>query len=213
LFDFLVSPSPIRRSNRAIRPGPVRFTRCGARVAVATASSPKKRRHSPSAESLAAIFFSLTVLQRRRVRFSVGCARVCLSRTPAPRRHLPSCSSYARVPSAAVGVPAFARRRAAPHRVSAPSASICVSPEQCCCGSCAAATLRIVFSVCTGSAPPGRVHVFLSSPRHTVGRAVSSASSLQSSLIRGSITEAGPVFVLGWSRLDLRFSSTRAERC
>jgi hypothetical protein len=103
----------------------------------------------------AATFFSPTVFQRRRVRFSVGSPRVC---------------------------------------------------------PCAAAALRVVF-VCTGSAPPGCVHVVLSSPRHTVGRAVSSASSLQSSLIRGSITEAEPVFVLGCSRLDLWFSSTRAERC
>jgi hypothetical protein len=52
---------------------------------VAIASSPDLHRHSPSVEPLAAIFRSLTILQRRRVRFSLECARVCV-RASARRR-------------------------------------------------------------------------------------------------------------------------------
>jgi hypothetical protein len=112
----------------------------------------------------------------------------------------------------------FSRRRAAPRQVSAPPpASVFVFPERCCRFSSRRAVgvpvlprnRAAIFSVealgfCAATA--GRVHVFLSSQRHTVGCAISSASSLQFSLIRGSIIEAGPVFVLGCSRF-LRLST------
>jgi hypothetical protein len=141
-----------------------------------------------------------------RRRPGLVCAESCSARVSLPTPEAPPCVkdlpaagwilccsfrvlcsffSSVRVPSPAVGGPVFACRCAAPHQVSALPASICVSLEQ----------------------------VVPSPPRHTVGCAISSASSFQSSLIRGSITEAGPVFVLGCSRLDLLFPSTRAERC
>jgi hypothetical protein len=88
-ISFLLSvPKVFSRDLLFLRvcwPGPVRLSCWGARVVVALALSPKSRRHSQYAESLATIFRSLIVLQRRRVRFPPECARACF-RASARRR-------------------------------------------------------------------------------------------------------------------------------
>jgi hypothetical protein len=78
-----------------------------------------------------------------------------------------------------------------------------------------------VLVFCAAATVAARVLVLLRSQRHTVGRAFSSASSLQFLLIRGSIARRGQTSLLPWLlasssslyRLDLRFSFSRAGRC